>query len=142
VRFVEIRVVTFLCILSYSVFGFIFGNRTIRFFIAWTYITVLPFCFFDFPRDWLNIRYLYLVSIGFIMILSSGTVLASRLLYQRAWRRFIPYALPLFFVFLSQFIIQHLDKNYERLAKSPPIRQMKQDFMSKYEGMDRVDPGS
>jgi hypothetical protein len=138
VRFVyqlatEIRVVTFLCILSYSVFGFLFANRTIRFFIAWTYITVTPFCFFDFPKDWLNIQYLYLVSVGFIMILSSGTVFASRLLYQRRWRRFIPYALPVFFVFLSQFIIFHLDRNYEKLAASPQMTQMMGKVTARYE---------
>jgi hypothetical protein len=142
VRFVyrvatEIRVVTFLCILSYSVFGFLFANRTIRFFIAWTYITVTPFCFFDFPRDWLNIQYLYLVSVGFIMILSSGTVFASRLLYQRQWRRFIPYALPLFFVFLSQFIISHLDKNYEKLAAEPQTKKMYDDVRMKYEAREK-----
>lgn len=142
VRFVyrlatEIRVFTFLCILSYSVFGFLFANRTIRFFIAWTYITVLPFCFFDFPKDWLNIQYLYLVSVGFIMILSSGTVFASRLLYQRRWRRIIPYALPLFFVLLSQFIIVHLDKNYEKLGASPQMTQMRSDVTERYEAMRR-----
>jgi len=120
----EIRWITFLTILSYSVFGFIFGNRTIRFFIVWTYITVMPFCFFKFPSDWLNIRYLYLVSIGFVMLLASATVLASRLLYQKAWRRFLPYALPLLFIFLSQFIISHLDQNYERMAKSPRIQAL------------------
>jgi hypothetical protein len=147
VRFVyklatEIRVITFLCILSYSIFGFLFANRTIRFFIAWTYITVTPFCFFDFPRDWLNIQYLYLVSVGFIMILSSGTVLASRLLYQRRWRRFIPYALPLFFIFLSQFIITHLDKNYERLAASLQARQMQQNLILKHEALGKGAPPS
>lgn len=138
VRFVyqlatEIRVITFLCILSYSVFGFLFANRTIRFFIAWTYITVAPFCFFDFPKDWLNIQYLYLVSVGFIMILSSGTVLASRLLSHRPWRRFFPYVLPLFFVFLSQFIIVHLDRNYEKLAASPQMTQMMGKVTARYE---------
>ena len=113
----------------YSVFGFIFGNRTIRFFVAWTYITVLPFVFFQFPGDWLNIRYLYLVSIGFIMLLSSATVLASRLLYQRAWRRFLPYALPLVFVLLSGFVISHLDRSYERMAGLPRIEKLKQDVL-------------
>ncbi|HEU4364905.1 MAG TPA: glycosyltransferase family 39 protein, partial [Candidatus Krumholzibacteria bacterium] len=73
-----IRVIILLCIVSYSVFGFIFGNRVIRFFIAWTYIMVTPFCFFRFPADWLDIRFLYLVSVGFHMILASGTVLAAR----------------------------------------------------------------
>lgn len=147
VRFVyhlatEIRVVTFLCILSYSVFGFLFANRTIRFFIAWTYITVTPFCFFDFPKDWLNIQYLYLVSVGFIMILSSGTVLAARLLSHRPWRRLIPYVLPLFFVFLSQFIIVHLDRNYEKLAASPQMTQMKEKLDARYEAARPGGPGA
>ncbi|MBP2680774.1 MAG: hypothetical protein H6Q78_637 [Candidatus Krumholzibacteriota bacterium] len=134
----EIRAITFLCILSYSIFGFLFANRTIRFFIAWTYITVAPFCFFDFPRDWLNIQYLYLVSVGFIMILSSGTVFASRLLYQRRWRRFIPYALPVFFVLLSQFIITHLDKNYERLAATPQAERMIEKVRMQYESGESI----
>ncbi|UCG50993.1 MAG: glycosyltransferase family 39 protein [Candidatus Latescibacterota bacterium] len=128
----EIRVITFLCILSYSIFGFVFGNRTIRFFITWTYITVTPFCFFEFPKDWLNIRYLYLVSIGFIMILASGTVLASRLLYQKAWRRFLTYSLPLLFILLSQFIIFRLDKNYEKLANSHPVPTLRENLMTRY----------
>ena len=125
------RWITFLTILSYSVFGFIFGNRTIRFFIAWTYITVMPFCFFKFPSDWLNIRYLYLVSIGFVMLLASATVLASRLLYQKAWRRFLPYALPALFVFLAHFIISTLDQNYETMAKRPRIEALKAQIEAK-----------
>jgi hypothetical protein len=129
----EIRIVTFLCILSYSVFGFVFGNKAIRYFIAWTYITVTPFCFFHFPADWFNIRYLYLVSIGFVMILASGTALAARLLYEKAWRRFLPYLVPLFFVLLSQFIIQHLDRNYERKGQSKQIDTYKQQFYQEYE---------
>lgn len=137
VRFVyqmatEIRIVTFLCILSYSVFGFIFGNRAIRFFIAWTYITVTPFCFFSFPSDWFNIRYLYLVSIGFVMILASGTTLAARLLYEKAWRRFIPYLIPLFFVFVSQFIIQFLDRSYEHKARAKYLNNLKTQFNEEY----------
>lgn len=133
----QIRIVTFLIILSFTVFGFIFGNRTIRFFIAWTYITVAPFCFFRFPSDWLNIRHLYLVSIGFIMILSSTTVLASRLLYQRAWRRFLPYILPALFVVLSRFIINHLDRNYEATARSAAIVQMYEDVKDRHEATRR-----
>jgi len=128
----EIRLITFLCILSYSVFGFIFGNRAIRFFVAWTYITVTPFCFFHYPADWFNIRHLYLVSVGFVMILASGTALAGRLLYEKAWRRFIPYLVPLFFVFLSQFIIQYLDRNYDRLSRSPALESIKQQFYAEY----------
>jgi hypothetical protein len=128
----EIRVFTFLCILSYSVFGFIFGNRVIRFFLTWTYITVTPFCFFRFPADWLNIRHLYLVSIGFSMLLASGTVLASRLLSQRAWRRYLPYLVPLLFILLSSMITFNLDKNYEAIAESPALTSTRDAFLAEY----------
>jgi hypothetical protein len=127
-----IRVVIFLCIVSYSVFGFIFGNRVIRFFIAWTYIMVTPFCFFRFPVDWLDIRFLYLVSVGYHMILASGTVLAARLLYQKPWRRRLPYLIPAFFVGLSYFVLTRLDTNYERKALSPALNTVKGEFYEMY----------
>ena len=38
-----IRVALTISILSYSFFGFVFGSKAIRFFLAWTYITLLPF---------------------------------------------------------------------------------------------------
>jgi hypothetical protein len=128
----QIRILIFLCIVSYSVFGFIFGNRVIRFFIAWTYITVAPFCFFRFPADWLNIRYLYLVSVGFAMLLASGTVLAARLLYQKAWRRHLPYAVPLFFLLLSHFVVIRLDRSYEKMH-SPQLERRKEAFIAAYQ---------
>lgn len=127
-----IRAVIFLCIVSYSVFGFIFGNKVIRFFIAWMYIMVTPFCFFHFPKDWLDIRFLYLVSVGFHMILASGTVLAARLLYQRPWRRRLPYLAPAFFVALSYFVLLRLDFNYERKAASPQLNAVKGRFYELY----------
>jgi hypothetical protein len=133
----EIRVLTFLCIVSFTVFGFVFGNRTLRFFIAWTYITVTPFCFFKFPTDWLDIRHLYLVSIGFSMILASVTVLASRLLLHRKWRRFLPYTFPLIFVLLSQFIIFQLDKKYEFLAELPGIQGLADEVRERHWGDSR-----
>ena len=127
-----IRAVIFLCIVSYSVFGFIFGNRVIRFFIAWTYIMVTPFCFFRFPSDWLDIRFLYLVSVGFHMILASGTVLAARLLYQKPWRRRIPYLIPAFFIGLSYFVLTQLDTNYEHKAAAPTLNAAKARFYEAY----------
>ena len=129
----HIRVLTFFCIVSYSVFGFVFGNKVIRFFIAWTYIMVTPFCFFNFPADWLNIRYLYLVSVGFCMIIASGTVLAGRLLYQRPWRRRLPYIIPIVFILTAQAVIHNLDRNYERLAKSSRLDTVKGRFFDAYE---------
>jgi hypothetical protein len=66
-------------------------------------------------------------------------VLASRLLSHRQWRRLIPYVLPLFFVFLSQFIIFHLDRNYEKLAASPQMTQMKSKIAARYDATRAVD---
>jgi hypothetical protein len=127
-----IRAVIFLCIVSYSIFGFLFGNKVIRFFIAWMYIVVTPFCFFRFPSDWLDIRFLYLVSVGFVMILASGTVLAARLLYQRPWRRRLPYLIPLAFVALSYFVLRQLDYNYESKAASSRLDNAKARFYEAY----------
>jgi hypothetical protein len=127
-----IRMIIFLCIVSYSIFGFVFGNRAIRFFIAWTYIVVAPFCFFRFPSDWLDIRFLYLVSVSFQMILASGTVLAARLLYQRPWRRRLPYVIPVVFVALSYFVVRQLDVNYEEKAASPRLDAVKARFYEDY----------
>jgi hypothetical protein len=129
----QIRFLIFLCIVSYSIFGFIFGNKVIRFFIAWTYITVAPFCLFRFPSDWLNIRYLYLVSVGFSMLLASGTVLAARLLYERAWRRRLPYLIPAFFVLLSAFVVHRLDDNYEAHANNPRLDSARAELAREYE---------
>ncbi len=123
VRFVysfatTIRILIALTVLSYSFFGFIFGNRTIRFFIAWTYIMVLPFAFVQFPNDWLNIRHLYLVSIGFVSVIAAGTVYCSRLIASARWKRFAPFVVPVLFILMSRFIITHLDRSYERRAST------------------------
>jgi hypothetical protein len=134
----EIRALTFLCIVSLTLFGFIFGNRTLRFFFAWTFITVTPFCFFEFPQfshDWLDIRHLYLVSVGFSMILASVTVMASRLLEHHRWRRALPFALPLLFVFLSQFIISELDTKYELISASSEIRVLSDAVAARHESL-------
>src|SRR4030095_8414340 len=127
-----IRVVILLCIVSYSLFGFIFGNRVIRFFIAWTYIVVTPFCFYRFPKDWLDIRFLYLVSVSFQMILATGTVLAARLLYQRPLRRRVAFLIPVAFVALSYFVLRQLDYNYEQKANSPMLDNVKAKFYEEY----------
>ncbi len=119
-----IRFFVGLSILSYGFFGFVFGNRALRFFIAWTFISLLPYCAIRFPEDWLNIRYLYQVSIGFNFILAAGTVYTMDLLYRRRWRRFLPIAVPLFFVLLSAYINQKLDTKYEMAAPYPEVKQM------------------
>lgn len=124
----QIRILIALVVISYSFFGFMFGNQTIRFFIAWTYIMVLPFAFFQFPSDWLNIRDLYLVSVGFVMILASGAVYTSRLISHRHWRRFVPFAVLLFFILLSRFIVTELDHAYELRAASPATAESRQEL--------------
>ena len=144
VRFVyrfanEIRIIIALTIISYSFFGFIFGNRPIRFFIAWTYIMVLPFAFFQFPADWLNIRHLYLVSVGFVVVISAGAVFCSRLIVHNKYRRFIPMLVPLFFIILSRFIISQLDRSYEIKAMSPVAAEMRQKLADSHEAVSIVD---
>lgn len=108
-----VRFVIGLSVVSYSLFGFVFGNKTIRFFLAWTFISILPYCAVKFPADWLNIRYLYLVSVGFVFVMASGTMLSTDLLHRRKWRRWIPLVVPMVFVLLSAYITERLDAKYE-----------------------------
>ncbi len=105
-------------LISYTFFGFVFGNRTIRFFLSWTVISVLPYCAFVFPDDWLNIRYLYQVSVGFTFILAAGTALSMDLLHRQPRRRFLPLIVPILFAVLSGYITHSLDSKYETAGGS------------------------
>lgn len=127
-----IRVLIALLVVSYSFFGFIFGNHTIRFFIAWTYIMAFPFAFFQFPGDWLNIRHLYLVSIGLAMVLAAGAVYCSRLIAHQRWRRFVPFVVPLFFILMARFIVRELDRSYEHKAASAVTAEYRKALVQKY----------
>jgi len=145
VRFVyrfatEIRILIALTVVSYSFFGFVFGNRTIRFFIAWTYIMVLPFAFFQFPADWLNMRHLYLVSVGFVSVIAAGAVYCSRLIARNRWRRYVPFLVPLAFIALSRFIILQLDSSYEHRAESEPMKAYRRALAEKYPDL-RIEDG-
>jgi len=138
VRFVyrfatHIRIFIALIVLSYSFFGFIFGNRTIRFFIAWTYIMVLPFAFFQFPGDWLNIRHLYMVSVGFVSVIAAGAVYCSRLISENRWKRFVPMLVPVAFILLSRFIIVQLDSSYRLKAESPVMVEYRRALAEMYD---------
>ena len=128
----EIRILIALTVISYSVFGFIFGNRAIRFFIAWTYIMVLPFAFFQLPSDWLDIRHLYLVSLGFIAVVSAGGVYCSRLISRHRWKRFVPILVPVFFILLSRFIVTQLDRKYELRAVQKSAMEFRREIADKY----------
>jgi len=113
-----IRVLLAWGVISYGVFGFVFGNRPIRFFLAWTLISVLPYCVVQFPQDWLNIRYLYQVSIGFVFVLAAGTVYSTDLLHRTRWQRWLPFIFPLLFILMSAYVTRKLDTKYEIDAAS------------------------
>jgi hypothetical protein len=114
-----IRVLVGLAILSYSLFGFVFGSRALRFYIAWMYLMIVPFAFFRYRADWLNLRFLYLVSVGFCVVLTTGTLYAVRLLSHHRWRRLVPVAIPVLYVILSAALVTQLDRKNEQLARSP-----------------------
>lgn len=114
-----IRILVGLTILSYSLFGFVFGSRALRYYIAWTYLMVVPFAFFRYTADWLNIRFLYLVSVGFCVLLTTGTLYGYKLLHHRRGRRLLPFAIPVFYVLLSAALVNQLDRKNEQLAQSP-----------------------
>jgi len=124
-----IRVILTLTIVSYSFFGFVFGNRSIRFFIAWTYITLLPFSGQSETGDWLNLSHLYLTSLGFCVILAAGTRGTSRLLRKSGNRRFIPYLVPLAFVIASVGLSHKLDQQHIRKAARPEAAAMRKQMV-------------
>lgn len=136
-----IRILIALTVLSYSFFGFIFGNRTIRFFIAWTYIMVVPFAFFQFPNDWLNIKHLYMVSVGFVSVISAGAVYCSRLIASARWRRFVPFIVPVFFIIMSRFIVEQLDRSYESNASSASSAQFRELLAERFDSVSVDEEG-
>ena len=113
-----IRVFLTLSIISYSFFGFVFGNKAIRFFIAWTYITLLPFTAQPNSGDWLNLSHLYLTSLGFCVILAAGTTGTVGLLARAGWKRFLPYLVPLAFAGASVGLAHKLDATHQKAANS------------------------
>jgi len=124
-----IRVGLTLAIVSYSFFGFVFGSRAIRFFIAWTYITLLPFTGHTATGQWLNLSHLYLTSLGFCVILAAGAHGTSGLLARRRWRKYLPYAAPLAFILISLGLSYQLDRQHQAQAASPDAVQMREDIV-------------
>ena len=120
-----IRTALTLAIISYSFFGFVFGSKAIRFFIAWTYITLLPFSSHTESGEWLNLSHLYLTSLGFCVILAAGTRGTSRLLRKAGPRRFVPYLVPLAFVMASVGLAHKLDRQHYRKSQGPAAIQMR-----------------
>jgi hypothetical protein len=120
-----LRVLVGLAILSYSLIGFVFGNRAIRFYIAWMYVMIVPFTLFRYPADWLNLRFLYLVSLGFCVLLTTGTLYAYRLLRARRVRRFLPFIVPVLYIIASGFLVQQLNRKNLELSASPGASRLR-----------------
>lgn len=120
-----IRTFLALSIISYSFFGFVFGSRAIRFFIAWTYITLLPFTSHTDAGQWLNLSHLYLTSLGLCVILAAGANGCSALLERSGWKRLLPYAVPLAFVAMSIGVSQKLDAKNKAYARDPEAVELR-----------------
>jgi len=121
-----IRIFLTLAIISYSFFGFVFGGKAVRFFIAWTIITLLPFTGITATGSWLNLNHLYLTSLGFCVILAAGAIGTSGLLARRRWRRFIPYLFPLTFVLISLVLTTKFDERNKLRAQTPVVVEMRE----------------
>jgi len=118
-----IRIFVGLSILSYSLFGFVFGSRALRFYIAWMYIMIVPFAFLRYPADWLNLRFLYLVSVGFCVLMTTGTLYVFKLLSHHRTRRWLPFVIPAGYVVLTAALIHTLDLKNEQLSDAPATRE-------------------
>lgn len=125
-----IRVFLTLSIISYSFFGFVFGNKSVRFFIAWTFISLIPFTGDPSGSVWLNLSFLYLTSLGFCVILAAGASGTSALLAKRRWRQYVPYLVPLLFVVMSLTLAHQLDAHHRNLAQTPRATLMQKELQN------------
>jgi hypothetical protein len=121
-----VRIFLTLAVTSFSFFGIVFGSRPLRFFIAWTFITVLPFTGETPDGSWLNIAHLYLTSVGFCISLAAGAQGASGLLVVHRWRRYVPYLFPLVFVAGGLVLTHQLDSQNRRAAQAPRVIELRQ----------------
>lgn len=124
-----IRIFLTLSIVSYSFFGFVFGSKAIRFFIAWTFITLLPFTGHTHTGQWLNLSHLYLTSLGFCVILAAGATGTSGLLAKASWKRFAPFLVPLAFAVASVGLAHQLNQAHQRKASSEQGVMMRQNMI-------------
>jgi hypothetical protein len=123
-----IRIMLTLGIISYSFFGIVFGSRALRFFIAWTYIMLLPFTGVTETGEWLNISHLYLTSLGFCLILAAGAMGCFHLLKVRRWRRFVPFLAPLLYAVVTLLIAHQIDNQNRRAGQAPSVQAQKADL--------------
>ncbi len=111
--------VLMLGIVSFSFFGFVFGSRPLRFFIAWTYIVLIPFSGMAADGGWLNLKHLYLASLGFCVVLSAAALGTFNLLRVRRWRRLLAFSLPVLYMVWAIALAYRLDARYDAAARSP-----------------------
>ena len=121
-----IRFALTIAIASYSFFGFVFGSRAIRFFIAWTYITLLPFTAHTEAGRWLNLNHLYLASLGFCVVIAAGAAGCSSLLARAGRRRFLPYLIPLALAVAAMGLTHQLDRRYKAGAALPEAQALRE----------------
>jgi hypothetical protein len=121
-----IRFALTIAIISYSFFGLVFGSRAIRFFIAWTYITLLPFTAHTAGGQWLNLNHLYLASLGFSVVIAAGAAGCSALLARAGWRRLVPYLVPLVMAAGALGLTRELDHKYKTLAAWPKSQLLRE----------------
>jgi hypothetical protein len=120
-----------LAVLSFSFFGFVFGSRPLRFFIAWTYITLIPFSAQAPGADWLNLTHLYLASLGFCVVLAAGAIGCANLLVAHRWRRLVPFVVPLLFVATAMSLNYRLDARNRQAAQTPEIQALRQETIER-----------
>jgi hypothetical protein len=122
---VVIRTLLTIYVISFSFFGFVFGSRPLRFFIAWTYITLIPFSAQTPGAEWLNLTHLYLASLGFCVVLAAGTMGCCSLLGVHRWRQFVPLVVPLLFAITAVSLTYRLDARNREAANSPEIQRLR-----------------
>lgn len=111
-----------LAIVSFSFFGFVFGSRPLRFFIAWTFIVLVPFSGMAADGGWLNLKHLYLASLGFCVVLSAASLGTYGLLRARRWRRLLAFSVPACYLVAALALAYRLDARYDAVAQSTGIK--------------------
>lgn len=132
-----IRTLVSLGIVSFSFFGIIFGSRPLRFFIAWTVITVVPFAVTNSAGHWLNLQYLYMAAAGFCVIIAAGATGCSGLLAAHRWKRLTPWIAPMLLVIMAQTLNVWLCEKNRRQGESPAVRALQS--MLEYRAEQGVD---
>ncbi len=126
-----IQTVLTIYVLSFSFFGVVFGSRPLRFFIAWTYITLIPLSAQSPGTDWLNLTHLYLASLGFCVVLASGAVGCCNLLSIHRWRQLVPLLVPALFAVMAISLTYRLDERNREASRSPEITELRQETVAR-----------